>query len=86
MHMDEEYAESSRYKKRIPHGLMSAGYFSALFGTTLPGPVCVYVSQELKFLRSVYISDTATIIVKSINPLKRRSVLMLSVMLRINLP
>lgn len=58
VHMSEEYAETSRFKKRIAHGLLSAGFFSALFGTKLPGYGCVYVSQNLNFRRPVYIGDT----------------------------
>jgi len=59
-HVDEIYAEKSRYKKRIAHGLMTASYFSALFGTKIPGEGCVYVSQSLNFKRPVYIGDTVT--------------------------
>ena len=58
VHIDEKYAENSRFKRRIAHGLMSAGFFSQLFGTKLPGPGCVYTAQSLKFLRPVYINDT----------------------------
>lgn len=74
VHMDQEYAESSRFKGRIAHGLISASYFSALFGMRLPGPGCVYVAQNLKFLRPVYIGDTvvASIEIKSIDLKKRR--------------
>ena len=74
VHMDEEYAEDSRFKKRIAHGLMSASYFSALFGTKLPGEGCVYVSQSLKFKRAVYLGDTvtATVIVKEVDLPKNR--------------
>jgi len=74
VHMDNEYAKNSRYKKRIAHGLMSASYFSALFGTKIPGEGCVYVSQSLKFKRPVYLEDTVTakVIVTSINLNKRR--------------
>ncbi len=74
VHMDEEYAQNSRYKKRIAHGLMSASYFSALFGTKIPGEGCVYVAQSLKFKRAVYLGDTvtATVIVSSIDLEKRR--------------
>ena len=74
VHMDEEYAEHSRYKKRIAHGLMSASYFSALFGTKIPGEGCVYVAQSLRFKRPVYLGDTvtATVIVKEINLEKSR--------------
>ncbi|TCI05424.1 MaoC family dehydratase [Corallincola luteus] len=60
VHVSEEYAESSRFGRRIAHGLMSAGFFSALFGMRLPGPGCVYVSQSLQFKRPVYIGDTVT--------------------------
>ena len=74
VHMDEEYASNSRYKKRIAHGLMSASYFSALFGTKIPGEGCVYVSQSLQFKRPVYLGDTvtATVIVKEVNLDKKR--------------
>ena len=74
IHMDDIYAKQSRYKKRIAHGLMSASYFSALFGTKIPGEGCVYVAQSLQFKRPVYINDTvtATVIVKEIDLKKRR--------------
>lgn len=74
VHMDDDYAEKSHFKKRIAHGLMSASYFSALFGTKIPGEGCVYVSQSLQFKRPVYLNDTviATVIVKAIDLKKRR--------------
>jgi len=74
VHMSEEYAEKSRFKKRIAHGLMSASYFSALFGTKIPGEGCVYVSQSLQFKRPVYLGDTvtATVIVTNVDLEKRR--------------
>lgn len=58
VHMSDEYAEKSRFKKRIAHGFLSASFFSALFGTKLPGYGCVYVSQNLNFRRPVYLGDT----------------------------
>ena len=60
VHVNEEYAAESRYGRRLAHGLMSVGFFSALFGMRLPGPGCVYVSQNIKFKRPVYIDDTVT--------------------------
>ena len=64
VHLDEVFAENSRYKKRIAHGLLTASYFSALFGTKIPGEGCVYASQSLKFKRPVYLGDTVTAIVE----------------------
>lgn len=58
VHLDDAYAKKSRFGKKIAHGLLSAGFFSAIFGTKLPGPGCVYVSQNLNFKRPVYIGDT----------------------------
>lgn len=74
VHLDENYAESSRFKKRIAHGMLSASFFSALFGTKLPGEGSIYVSQNLKFRRPVYIGDTivATIEVTKVDLGKRR--------------
>lgn len=75
IHLDEVYAENSRYKKRIAHGLMTASYFSALFGTRIPGKGCVYVSQSLQFKRPVYIGDTVVASVEVTNiDLERRRV------------
>ncbi|MBC8784546.1 MaoC family dehydratase [Pseudomonas fluorescens] len=73
VHMSDEYAEASRFKARIAHGLYSAGFFSALFGTRLPGPGCVYLSQNLRFKKPVYLGDTvvAEICVTSINAAKK---------------
>ncbi|MCV5592011.1 MaoC family dehydratase, partial [Escherichia coli] len=42
VHVNEEYAANSRFKKRIAHGMISSSFFSALFGTKLPGYGCVY--------------------------------------------
>ncbi|WP_297571803.1 MaoC family dehydratase [uncultured Deefgea sp.] len=64
VHMSKAYAASTRFKDRIAHGFYSAGFFSALFGTRLPGPGCVYVSQNLKFIRPVYINDEVIAVVE----------------------
>jgi 3-hydroxybutyryl-CoA dehydratase len=58
VHLDEAYAAKSRFGKRIAHGMLSASYISALFGTKFPGPGTIYLSQTLKFSRPVYIGDT----------------------------
>ncbi|MEY8197858.1 MAG: hypothetical protein RPS47_01310 [Colwellia sp.] len=35
-----------------------------MFGTKLPGPGCVYVSQSFKFKRPVYIDDTVVAMIE----------------------
>jgi len=74
VHLDNEYAANTQFKKRIAHGLMSVSYFSALFGTKLPGQGCVYISQYSKFKKPIYIGDVvnAFIKVKAINTRTRK--------------
>lgn len=73
IHLSNEYAEKSRFKKRIVHGMISTSFFSSLFGTKLPGEGCLYVSQNINFKRPVYIDDTVTAIVtvSQVDRLKR---------------
>lgn len=59
-HIDEEYAKNTFFKGRIAHGMLLAGFISAVVGTKLPGPGTIYVKQELNFLAPVRIGDTIT--------------------------
>jgi 3-hydroxybutyryl-CoA dehydratase len=60
LHLDEAYAAQTPFKGRIAHGMLSAGYISAVLGTKLPGPGAVYVSQTLSFRRPVRFGDAVT--------------------------
>jgi 3-hydroxybutyryl-CoA dehydratase len=57
VHLDPEYAAASMFKERIAHGMLTASYLSTIFGTKLPGPGCIYVSQSLSFRAPVKIGD-----------------------------
>lgn len=59
-HISEEYAKNTIFKQRIAHGMLGAGFISAVLGTRIPGPGSIYVSQELKFTAPVQIGDTVT--------------------------
>lgn len=67
VHLDDEYAKKSRYKKKIAHGLLSGSLFSGIFGTKIPGEGCVYASQSFNFLRPVYIGDEVLAVVEVIS-------------------
>jgi 3-hydroxybutyryl-CoA dehydratase len=58
VHLDAAYAAGTLFKERIAHGMLSAGYISALLGTRLPGPGAIYLSQTLAFKRPVKIGDS----------------------------
>ena len=74
VHLDEAYAAATQFKSRIAHGMLSAGYISAVLGTQLPGPGAIYVSQTLSFRRPVRIGDevTAEVKVSAIDPARGR--------------
>lgn len=58
LHRDPEYAKKTRFGECIAHGMLSAGYISAVLGTKLAPHACaVYLSQNLRFLRPVKIGD-----------------------------
>jgi 3-hydroxybutyryl-CoA dehydratase len=59
-HVNEQYASNTFFKRRIAHGMLSAGLISNVLGTSLPGPGAVYIKQELIFTAPVYIGDTIT--------------------------
>ncbi len=60
VHLDEEYAKDTIFEGRISHGMLSAGFISAVLGTKLPGPGAIYVSQDLRFKAPVRPGDTVT--------------------------
>ena len=59
-HVNQVEAEKGMFGKRIAHGMLSAGFISAVLGTMLPGPGTIYMGQELKFTAPVHIGDTIT--------------------------
>ena len=59
-HINEPYAEKTFFKTRIAHGMLPAGFISAILGTRLPGPGTIYMGQTLKFRAPVLIGDTIT--------------------------
>ena len=60
MHVNAVYAEASMFQRRIAHGMLCAGFISAVLGMQLPGPGAIYASQSLRFLKPVFIGDTIT--------------------------
>jgi 3-hydroxybutyryl-CoA dehydratase len=76
IHLNEEYARETMFKGRIAHGILSAGLISAVLGTILPGPGCIYVAQNLRFKAPVRIGDTvhARVEVTEIIPEKKRAI------------
>lgn len=77
LHLDEAFAKTTPFGTRVAHGMLSASLFSTILGTKLPGEGSIYLSQELKFVKPVYLNDTitATVTVSHVYPEKNRIVL-----------
>jgi 3-hydroxybutyryl-CoA dehydratase len=74
IHLDQTYAEKTRFKGRIAHGALSIGYISSVLANLLPGSGSIYLSQEATFLAPVRIGDiiTAKVEVLELIPQKNR--------------
>ena len=64
VHVNDVYAKQSMFGKRIAHGMLVGSFISTVLGQRLPGPGTIYLEQNLKFLKPVYIGDTVTAKVK----------------------
>lgn len=75
IHLDEDYAEHSRFGRKIVHGFLVGSLISAVFGTQLPGEGAIYLHQEMDFRKPVYHNDEITAIVTVTNIRKDKSIL-----------
>ena len=66
LHLDEEFAKTTIFGRRIAHGMISAGLISAVLANKCPGRGSIYLSQELKFTAPVFLGDTITATVEVI--------------------
>jgi 3-hydroxybutyryl-CoA dehydratase len=63
VHLNEEYAKTTRFGKRIAQGALSVGFISTVMGymaAKAPNPGAVSYRYDIKFLAPVYIGDTVT--------------------------
>lgn len=60
IHLDEEVARTTRFGRRIAHGMLSGAFISAVLGYEFSERKIVYLSQTLKFTAPVFIGDTVT--------------------------
>ena len=77
VHLNEEFAATTRFGARIAHGFLTASVISAAVANRLPGPGTVYLGQQLRFKVPVKPCDTvhAAVTVLSVEVAKARAVL-----------
>lgn len=66
VHLDDAYAATTQFGRRIVHGMLTASLISAVLGCDFPGIGTIYLGQDIKFKAPVYIGDTITATVELI--------------------
>ena len=74
VHINEEFAQTTPFKGRIAHGMLTASVISAAIAGRMPGPGTIYMGQNLRFKAPVRPGDTvhATVTVRELFPEKGR--------------
>lgn len=73
VHLDEKYASGTIFGSCIVHGALASGIFSTIFANTLPGPGCIYLKSENKFLKPIYLDEEVIFTVEIIEILKEKN-------------
>ncbi len=76
IHLDEDYASKSVFKKRIIHGFLGGSVFSKVFGMIFPGGGTLYLKQSMSFYKPMYtnVEYTAKFMVREIIKEKHRAI------------
>jgi acyl dehydratase len=60
LHLDDEFARTTRFGRRIAHGMLCASLISSVIANQLPGQGSIYLGQTLQFVAPVFPGDTVT--------------------------
>jgi len=61
LHVDEQYAKSTKFEKRVCHGVLLGSFFSKMVGMYLPGKRALYFSQTMDFRLPCFINDKVAV-------------------------
>ena len=64
LHTDEKFAQQKGFKSKVMHGNILNGFISHFVGECLPSKDVIIHSQEIKFLRPVYLNDNLNLYVE----------------------
>jgi 3-hydroxybutyryl-CoA dehydratase len=64
IHLSDEYAKNTIFKKRIVHGMLLGGYISSVIANDYPGNGSIYLQQTLLFKNPCYIDEEVEVIVE----------------------
>lgn len=60
LHVNAEEAKNMLFGKRIVHGMLTASFLSTVIASYMPGPGTIYMEQNSRFLKPVFLGDTIT--------------------------
>lgn len=60
LHIDNEYAAKTHYKRPIVHGMYAASTFSRVLGNVFPGVGSIALHREQTYIRPVYVNEEYT--------------------------
>lgn len=83
VHLDEDFARTTRFNGRIVHGMLSASFLSTAIASRLPGPGTIYLSQNLSFRAPVRIGDRVEARVTVTDIIRERARVMLKTVCRV---
>jgi 3-hydroxybutyryl-CoA dehydratase len=63
VHLDDDYAKTTRFKGRIAHGMLGASFISTAIASQLPGPGSIYLAQTLSFKAPVRPGDKVAAVI-----------------------
>lgn len=61
VHVDAETAQRYGYARPVAHGAILIGVLSRLIGTELPGVGAIWMDQNIRWVRPVFVGDTVTV-------------------------
>lgn len=73
IHSDAAFAAGTRFGRVIAPGMLTGSFVSSVIGTRLPGPGTIYLSQNFRFLRPVFIGDRVTARVEVVERVAERN-------------
>ncbi len=73
IHLDEEYAKTTLFGKRILHGFLGGSVFSKVFGTLFPGNGTLYLKQNMSFYKPMFVETDYVAIFKVIEIISEKN-------------
>ncbi len=67
LHVDEKYAQATKFGKRVAHGMLLASFLSQMVGMYLPGKHALYSSQTLEFHNPCFVGSKISVMSKVID-------------------